>query len=703
MQYRWQVAALCASLLFVACQSLSEEQVAEQRQAQGLLSLPSKTTLRVEADRGFNAGEYVRPAVGPRGERGVILIEGREKLTLDLTGVDLRGTQSGTPLDRNQGFGVVVRGSSDIVIRGGTLGGYKTCIVIENSSNVTIEDMNFKSWYGQRLKSTKLVENEADWLRPHDNESGEWMAKYGAAISVTDSEDVTIRNCRGRKGQNGILLTRSTNASVYDNDFSFLSGWGVALFRASRNTISHNIFDYNVRGYSHDVYWRGQDSAGMLFFERSCDNIVAYNSATHSGDGVFLFGGRDIVDGVAIAHGELTAGGSDRNLFFENDLRYAVANSLEATFSSRNRVIDNELSGSRQHGIWGGYSNSMIIHGNKIEAVHGPAISIEHGQACLISKNHLKKNRIGIELYWDEDPQFVKGPFGDHRDTASRDHWVLYNRFASNDQDLVFKQTQGITLASNSFDGTSPNSYVHELSDHDGQVSKDEEVRSWLQGVGGARPSAHVSATSLRRFTGETPEAYARADKFEAPAVAGVQETRDPKIGGLETIVMGEWGPWDFRSGEERPHVGPSAGLLTDLQWDATWFRWDAEASDPRGDLDAWRALRFEPLMRKTVSSWSAPFPDAQVETAVGATHFGMIARATIVVADDGSYSLSVTSDDGVRVRVDGETVLEDWTWHAPRQADASFDLPAGEHELELEYFQIDGALALTLELQRND
>jgi hypothetical protein len=35
----------------------------------------------------------------------------------------------------------------------------------------------------------------------------------------------------------------------------------------------HNRLDWNVRGYSHGIYARGQDSAGILCYEQSNDNI----------------------------------------------------------------------------------------------------------------------------------------------------------------------------------------------------------------------------------------------------------------------------------------------------------------------------------------------------------------------------------------------------------------------------------------------
>ena len=60
-----------------------------------------------------------------------------------------------------------------------------------------------------------------------------------------------------------------------------------------------------------------------------------------------------------------------------------------------------------------------------------------------------------------------------------------------------------------------------------------------------------------------------------------------------------------------------------------------------------------------------------------------------------------MVSEAVVKVKVDGEIAFEDWTWHAPRRGDAEIDLGRGEHRFEIEYFQIDGATALGVELVR--
>ena len=90
----------------------------------------------------------------------------------------------------------------------------------------------------------------------------------------------------------------------------------------------------------------------------------------------------------------------------------------------------------------------------------------------------------------------------------------------------------------------------------------------------------------------------------------------------------------------------------------------------------------------------------ADVHAAVGDERFGLVATARLELPA-GKYRFIVTSDDGVRLTVDGATVVDDWKWHTSTTVRKELELAAGAHELVLEYFQLDGAAALVLDLTR--
>ena len=137
-----------------------------------------------------------------------------------------------------------------------------------------------------------------------------------------------------------------------------------------------------MRGYSHGFYNRGQDSAGLLMYEQSSRNVVAYNSITHGGDGLFLWAGQSTMD--------TGQGGANDNLFYGNDFSHAPTNGIEATFS-RNAFIANRIE-ENWHGVWGGYSFDSLIAGNTF-ARNQEAIAIEHGQNNRDRRQHLHRRR----------------------------------------------------------------------------------------------------------------------------------------------------------------------------------------------------------------------------------------------------------------------------------------------------------------------
>jgi hypothetical protein len=64
-----------------------------------------------------------------------------------------------------------------------------------------------------------------------------------------------------------------------------------------------------------------------------------------------------------------------------------------------------------------------------------------------------------------------------------------------------------------------------------------------------------------------------------------------------------------------------------------------------------------------------------------------------------GAYELAVISDDGVRVRVDGQLVIDRWNVHGSEVDRVS--LRGGRHRLQIEYFEATGAAELQVRFRR--
>ncbi|MEK6642936.1 MAG: right-handed parallel beta-helix repeat-containing protein [Planctomycetota bacterium] len=375
-------------------------------------------------------------------DSGAIVITEDNK-TLDLHDGRIESTFDKTHPDLFTGRAIVVRNARNVTIKNAKISGFKIAIYTENCPNLTIENCDVSNNYRQRLKSTPEKEDESDWLYGHENDNDEWL-RYGGGIFLKNCDNATIKNCRARNGQNGICLVRCNNATVVGNDMSFMSGWGLAMWRSSQCKIIGNRFDYCVRGYSHGIYARGQDSTGILVYEQCSDNIFAYNHATHGGDGFFLYAGNETVNKT----GE---GGCNRNLVYQNDFSYAIANGIEATFSDQNIFVGNRLNNC-EHGIWAGYSTRSVIAGNQIEGCrHG--VSIEHGRGNLIHGNDFADCGEGIYLWWDEDTELLRSAYAKSKGADCRDEVISENRFARCKTGAKLVKTDHCSLHTNDFQG----------------------------------------------------------------------------------------------------------------------------------------------------------------------------------------------------------------------------------------------------------
>jgi len=341
--------------------------------------------IRLESDdTRINTGTKVAPGeyrITDMENDGAVIIRG-SKLVVDFQGAKLIGASEGTPPDQYSGIGVMVEGSG-ITIRNLKVRGYKVGIFAVKCLDLTIEDVDVSGNFRRRLESTPQREDGSDWLYPHRNDNYEWRDNYGAGLYLEHCGRAVVRRVRARDGQNGIILSHVDLSRIYDNDCSFLSGWGLAMWRCDGVTISRNAFDFCVRGYSHGVYNRGQDSAGILMFEQNTNNVIVENSATHGGDGLFGFAGREALGQVWMdqqrqrlreMHGRQDVDdlievpedvvklhkrrGNNDNLLINNDFSYAAAHGIEMTFSFGNKFIRNRLQrrGSAENALGNGES-----------------------------------------------------------------------------------------------------------------------------------------------------------------------------------------------------------------------------------------------------------------------------------------------------------------------------------------------------------
>ncbi|MEO7456271.1 MAG: NosD domain-containing protein, partial [Gemmatimonadaceae bacterium] len=294
---------------------------------------------------------YQLPA-NPSVDSAVIAIRGSD-ITVDFNGAELRGTPTTSDPDEGAGVAIRVDGGRNVRIVNARVRGYRVGLMAVGTRGLVLADNDMSRNWKPRLYSLLEHESLVDWMSFHKNEQREWL-RFGAGIYLEDVKGGELRGNHVEQGHSGVMMTRSDSLDIHDNVLSFNSGLGIGMYRSSWNRIHHNQVDYDVRGYSHGVFRRGQDSAGLLMYEQSSHNVVAWNSVTHGGDGLFLWAGQSTMD-----TGE---GGANDNLYVGNDFSFAPTNGMEATFS-RNTFINNRIEGS-DYGLWAGYSFESRVLGN---------------------------------------------------------------------------------------------------------------------------------------------------------------------------------------------------------------------------------------------------------------------------------------------------------------------------------------------------
>ena len=79
------------------------------------------------------------------------------------------------------------------------------------------------------------------------------------------------------------------------------------------------------------------------------------------------------------------------------------------------------------------------------------------------------------------------------------------------------------------------------------------------------------------------------------------------------------------------------------------------------------------------------------------ADHWSVDIQGYIYIPSNGTYWFRTASDDGVRLKVDGKTVINNWTNHAPRYDYGSVSLEAGWKPLRLQMYEWGGGTMLRL------
>ena len=676
-------------------------------------------------------------------EQSVILIEGNN-ITVDFNNALLKGSNAKINPDEFYGLAIMIRNSRNVTIKNLKASGYKVALIARNVQGLILDNCDLSYNYRQHLNSTQEKEDISDWMSYHHNEKDEWL-RYGAAFYLRNCNDAIIKNCKVTGGQNALMMMECNDGMIYNNDFSFNSGIGLGMYRCSNNKVMYNRIIFNVRGYSHEVYNRGQDSAGILVYEQSNNNFFYKNAVTHGGDGFFLWAGQTTMD--------TGKGGCNDNILLNNDFSYAPTNGIEVTFS-RNNIIDNRIF-ECDHGIWGGYSFESNISSNKFRN-NRIGIAIEHGQQNKITYNIFFGEKEAIRLWGNKEEPSDWG-YPKYRDTRSRDYTIVSNSINRVPLALNFKQTDSLTIFNNNFsqcdqvykidstvldlDTTVNDSMAVQLSyDTTASIPVVNRPNDPFKGLNALAGRKNILITEWGPYD------------FRSPIIWNINPTDTSNI--MKFDLLGPKGKWKIKSFKGVENISATTGefpstitaekiksdrtdILIELEysgsaittsfgqtisagksylfsfkkffqpidWDVRWFAMDTAVFNPIKTNQLFspnvrvRSIKSEKTTKLDYAWWGGIKGDDGQQN----SQFITIAEGQVNLTKS-EYDLGVTWDDAVRVYVDNKLILDEWN---PSKYD--FDESphktvrlqlGGNHQFRVEHLELGGFATLSLKLK---
>ncbi|MES1221933.1 MAG: right-handed parallel beta-helix repeat-containing protein [Bacteroidota bacterium] len=674
--------------------------------------------------------------------KSIILIEGNN-ITIDFKNATLRGSNAKKSPDEFFGVAILIQNSKNITVKNLKIKGYKIALLARNTEGLVLDNCDLSYNYRQHLNSTQEKEDLSDWMSYHQNENDQWL-RYGAAIYLRNCNKAIIKNCKVTGGQNSLMMMECNDAMIYNNDFSFNSGIGIGMYKCSNNKIMYNRLVFNVRGYSDGVYNRGQDSAGILVYEQSNNNLFYKNNVTHSGDGFFLWAGQTTMD-----NGQ---GGCNGNIIAGNDFSYAPTNGVEVTFS-RNTITDNRIF-ECDNGIWGGYSYETNISNNKFRN-NKRAIAIEHGQNNKISYNIFYGDKKAIQL-WGRAEQPSDWGYAKYRDTKSHNYVIASNNFNGNETVLDLNRTDSLNIFGNIYsrygtllktDSTVTNLDTAAYDELSIELSKDNEMK--IPEVDKpANPFKNVSVLAGKKnilITEWGPH------DFRSPIIWNTNPTDTSGV--MKFDILGPKGKWVIKNRRGVKNISSTNGefpasitaealkckrtdILLELeykgeaittgpgnviakgnrylfsykkffqpvQWTVKFFSLDTSSFNPIKTNQLFASnVRMRPIKSDTVISLDYSWWNGIKASDSSCSQFISVAEGD---ADfiKGNYEISVTWDDAVRLYVDNKLVLDEWN-PALHKFDESPNKKlrialGGKHSFRVEHLNLGGLGVLALKFK---
>jgi hypothetical protein len=222
----------------------------------------------------------------------------------------------------------------------------------------------------------------------------------------------------------------------------------------------------------------------------------------------------------------------------------------------------------------------------------------------------------------------------------------------------------------------------------------------WLRGIEGddyvfllLGPQGNWKLTGGNGFVKVNPKTGA------FPATVTAEKAADADLLQLNFEFIGEAVTGQFGENYRRGTPIPFTFFRYEYPFD-WWLRFYeySDQLDPIDDYEAFRQLRdrkagFE-IETDTLAFvwWRSP------GGGIAADQFATFAETNFEIPE-GNYLLSVTSDDGLRLYLDGELLIDHWDIHTPAVDEVEVRL-GGVHRIEIEHFDAGGLATLDFRIK---
>lgn len=121
------------------------------------------------------------------------------------------------------------------------------------------------------------------------------------------------------------------------------------------------------------------------------------------------------------------------------------------------------------------------------------------------------------------------------------------------------------------------------------------------------------------------------------------------------------------------------------------------EDSDPTWSAAYWnnKGLSGGPALQREETNLDHDWGAGSPHSSVNADGFSARWTKYIYAETDGTYRFTATSDDGVRVWVDNNLIIDQWTDHPPRTFNADRYLSKGHHWVQVEFYENRGGAVI--------